>query len=120
MNKLTASPDFIIRSPKTAEEIEHYFRLNAETFRPDEDTVLVASRRRRMVELDPDFQLIQLKSAFYGKAHVGSYRIQERLLCVESSRLRIGCIGGVVTDQDYRHQRIATALMDDAFTYAQH
>jgi len=119
MKNLTASPDFIIRSPETAEEIEHYFQLNAETFRPDEDTNLVASRRRRMVEMDPDFQMIQLRSAFYGKTYVGSYRIQERLLCVEWSRLRIGCIGGVVTDQDYRHQGIATALIHDALTCAQ-
>ena len=56
MKKLTASPDFVIRPPETAEEIEHCFRLNAETFRPDEDTVLVASRRRRLIEHDPDFQ----------------------------------------------------------------
>jgi predicted N-acetyltransferase YhbS len=119
MKKLTTSPDFVIRSPETAEEIEQYFRLNAETFRPDVDTVLVASRRRRLIERDPDFQLIQLRSAFYGKTYVGSYRIQERWLCMESSRLRIGCIGGVVTHQDYRHQGVATALMQDALASAQ-
>ena len=119
MKNLTKSPDFVIRSPETAEEIEHYFRLNAKTFRPDEETVLVASRRRQFIENDPDFQLIQLRSAFYGKTYVGSYRILERWLCVESSRLRVGCIGGVVTDQDYRHKGIATALMQDAFAFAQ-
>jgi predicted N-acetyltransferase YhbS len=119
MKNLTISSDFVIRSPETAEEIEHYFRLNAETFRPDEDTVLVASRRRLFIEHDPDFQMIQLRSAFYRKTYVGSYRIQERSLSVESSRLRVGCIGGVVTHQDYRHQGIATALMQDAFASAQ-
>ena len=118
MKSFTASPDFVIRSPETAEEIEHYFRLNAKIFRPDEDTVLVASRRRRYIEHDPDFQLLQLRSAFYRKTYVGSYLIQERLLCVESRRLRIGCIGGVVTDQDYRHKGIATALMQDAIAFA--
>jgi predicted N-acetyltransferase YhbS len=118
MQKLTASLDFVIRSPETAEEIEQYFRLNAETFRPDEDTVLVASRRRRMVERDPDVQLIDLRSAFYGKTYVGSCRMQERWLCLESSRLRIGCIGGVATHQDYRHLGIATALMKDALASA--
>jgi predicted N-acetyltransferase YhbS len=119
MKNLTKSPDFVIRSPENAEEMAHYFRLNAETFRPDEDTFLVASRRRCFIENDPDFQIIQLRSAFYGKAYVGSYRIQERSLCVESSRLRVGCIGGVVTDQDYRHHGIAIALMQDALAYAQ-
>jgi predicted N-acetyltransferase YhbS len=119
LNNLIASPDFIIRSPETAEEIEYYFRLNAKTFRPDEYTILVASRRRRFIENDPDFQMLQLRSAFYGKAYVGSYGIQERWLCVESSRLRIGCIGGVVTDQDYRHRGVATAMMQDAIAFAQ-
>lgn len=82
MKNLIASPDFVIRSPETAEEIEHYFRLNAESFRPDEDTVLVASRRRRFIEHDPDFQLRHLRNAFYGKIHVGSYRMHERWLCI--------------------------------------
>ena len=118
LKNLTASSYFVIRPPDTPEEIEQYFRLNAETFRPDEDTVLVASRRRRLIELDPDFQLIQLRSAFYGKTYIGSYRIQERWLCVESIRLRIGCIGGVVTHQDYRYQGVATAMMKDALAYA--
>jgi predicted N-acetyltransferase YhbS len=119
LKNFTSLPDFVIRSPETVQEIEHYFRLNAETFRPDEDTVLVASRRRRFTENDPDFQLIQLRSAFYGKTYIGSYRMQERWLCVESSRMRIGCIGGVVTDQDYRHQGVGTAMMKDALAYAQ-
>ncbi len=120
MQMLTESPDFIIRSPETAEEIESYFRLNAETFRPDEDTVLVASRRRRFIEHDPDFQLQHLRSAFYGKTYVGSYRMHDRWLCLDSSRLRIACIGGVATHQDYRHQGVATAMMKDAFAHARH
>lgn len=115
---LASSPDFVIRSPETADEIDIYFRLNAETFRPDEDPVLVASRRRAMIVLDPDFQLIQLRSAFYGKTYIGSYRLQERWLCLEQSRLHHGCIGGVVTHPEYRHQGVATALMQDALNIA--
>ena len=120
MKNLIASPDFVIRSPETAEEIEHYFRLNAESFRPDEDTVLVASRRRRFIEHDPDFQLRHLRNAFYGKIHVGSYRMHERWLCIDSSRLTIGCIGGVATHQDYRHHGVATSMMKDALANALH
>ncbi len=115
---LTLSPDFVIRSPETAGEIDTYFRLNAETFRPDEDPAPVAARRRRLIAHDPDFQLIQLRSAFYGKTYIGSYRIQERWLCLEASKLHIGCVGGVVTRPDYRHQGVATALMSDALTVA--
>src|SRR5437588_12199661 len=114
LKNFTTSPDFVIRSPETVEEIDHYFRLNAEAFRPDEDTGLVASRRRRFIENDPDFQLIQLRSAFYGKTYIGSYRVQERWMGIESSRLCIGCIGGVVTHQDYRHLGVGTAMMKDA------
>ena len=115
---LASSPDFVIRSPETADEIDTYFRLNAETFRPDEDTLLVASRRRRMIVLDPDFQRIQLRSAFYGRIYIGSCGIQERWLSLEQSRLHVGCIGGVVTHPDYRHQGVATALMQDALNIA--
>ncbi len=115
---LTSSPDFVIRPPETAGEIETYFRLNAETFRPDEDTILVANRRRQLIMRDPDFQRIQLRSAFYGQTYVGSYRIQERLLCLDSARFPIGCVGGVVTHPAYQHQGVATAFMQDALAYA--
>src|SRR5436309_683882 len=117
-HRLTSSPDFTIRSLETPDEIEMYFRLNAQTFRPDEDTALVASRRRGLVVNDPEFHAIQLRAAFLGKTHVGSCRLQERWLCLESARLRTGCIGGVVTHPDYRHQGVATALMQDALAYA--
>jgi predicted N-acetyltransferase YhbS len=116
--KLTTSPDFVIRSPESADEIDTYFQLNAETFRPDEDTVLVTSRRRRMSLQDPNFQLSLMRSAFYGKTYIGSCRIQERWLSLEASRLHVGCIGGVVTHPDYRHQGVATALMQDALIVA--
>ncbi len=120
MQMFTESPDFIIHTPETAEEIEHYFRLNAETFRPDENTVLVSSRRHRFIENDPDFQLQHLRSAYYGKTNVGSYGMHERWLCIDSSRLLIGCIGGVATHQGYRHQGIAKAMMKDAFVNARY
>ncbi|HEV2581300.1 MAG TPA: GNAT family N-acetyltransferase [Ktedonobacteraceae bacterium] len=117
-SRLTSSPDFVIRSTETVDEIDTYFRLNAETFRPDEDPLVVAARRRRMVMRDPNFQQIQLRSAFYGNNYIGSCRIQERWLSLEASRLHVGCVGGVVTHPDYRHQGVATALMQDAFEVA--
>lgn len=115
MNKrLTSSQEFVIRHPETPEEIDTYFRLNAETFRPDEDTKLVASRRRRFIMHDPDFQRIQLHSAFYRQNYVGSYRIQERWMSIESVQLPVGCVGGVVTHPAYQHRGVATAMMQDA------
>jgi predicted N-acetyltransferase YhbS len=117
-NGLTSSPDFTIRSLETPEELESYFHLNAQVFRPDEDTTLVAARRRRFIMDDPDFQANHLHGAFLGEVHVGSYRMQERWLYIGSSRVRVGCIGGVVTRPEYRHRGIAIALMLDALTIA--
>jgi predicted N-acetyltransferase YhbS len=115
---LTASPDFTIRSLETPEEYESYFHMNAQIFRPDEDAAIVAARRRRFIMGDPDFQASSLHGAFLGEVHVGSYRMQERWLYTGSSRVRVGCIGGVVTRPEYRHQGIASALMLDALTFA--
>lgn len=117
-HRLALSPGFTIRSLETHDEIETYFRLNAQTFRPDEDTTLVMDRRRRLVVDDPDFHAIQLRGAFWQGVYVGGYRIQERWLCLGSARVHTGCIGGVVTHPGYRHQGIATALMRDALAFA--
>lgn len=119
MNKrLASSPDFVIRHLETPEEIDTYFQLNAKTFRPDEDTALVASRRRRFIMHDPDFQRSQLHSAFYGQTYIGSYRLHERRLSIESVQFPIGCVGGVVTHPAYQHQGVATAMMLDALAVA--
>lgn len=117
-HRLISSPNFSIRPLETPAEIETFCRLNAQTFRSDEDLEIVASRRLRYLIEDPDFHLDQLRGAFSGSTYLGGYIIQERLLCLESARLRTGCIGGVVTHPDYRHQGIATALMMEALTYS--
>jgi predicted N-acetyltransferase YhbS len=117
-HKLISSPNFTIRPLETPSEIEAFCRLNAQTFRSDEDPEIVASRRCRYLNEDPDFHPDQLRAAFSGSAYLGGYIIHERLLCLESARLRTGCIGGVVTHPDYRHQGIATALMQEALAYS--
>src|SRR5690349_11717996 len=117
-NRLTESPDFTIRSLETPEEVESYFYLNARVFRPDEDTASVATRRRRFILSDPDFQVGHLHGAFLSEVHIGSYRMQERWLSLGSSKVRVGCVGGVVTRPEYRHQGIASALMLDALAVA--
>src|SRR5258707_203859 len=118
-HQVTASSDFKIRPLQTSTEIEGFFRLNAQVFRPDEDTDLVTGQRRRFIMEDPDFRPSQLRGAFLGKTYLGGYALLERWLCLGPARLHTGCIGGVVTHPDYRHQGIATALMQDAISYAQ-
>ena len=118
-HQVTSSSDFRIRPLQTSTEIEGFFRLNAQVFRPDEDTDLVTGQRRRFIMEDPDFSPSQLRGAFLGKTYLGGYALLERWLCLGSARLHTGCISGVVTHPDYRHQGIATALMQDAISYAQ-
>ena len=115
---ITSSPDFVIRSLTTAPEIEAFYRLNAQVFRPDHDTVLIATRRRRFITQAPDFHPEQLRGAFLGTTYLGGYRIPAFTVQMGPARLHIGGIGAVVTHPAYRHQGIAGALMRDAIAYA--
>ncbi len=115
---ITSSPDFVIRSLTTAPEIEAFYRLNAQVFRPYHDTVLIATRRRRFITEAPDFHPEQLRGAFLGTTYLGGYRIPAFTMQMGPARLRICGIGGVVTHPAYRHLGIAGALMRDAITYA--
>ena len=115
---ITSSPDFVIRSLTTAPEIEAFYRLNAQVFRPDHDTVLIATRRRRFITEAPDFHPEQLRGAFLGTTYLGGYRIPAFTVHMGPARLRICGIGAVVTHPAYRHQGIAGALMRDAIAYA--
>jgi hypothetical protein len=84
---VTSSPDFSIRSFETPAETEAFFRLNAQAFRPDEDTELVAAHRQRFVTDDPHFHSTQLRGAFLNRTCVGGYILFERTLCLGPSHL---------------------------------
>ena len=115
---ITSSPDFEIRSLTTAAEIEAFFWLNAQVFRPNHDTVVIATRRRSFITQAPDFHPEQFRGAFLGTTYLGGYGILAFTMHLGPARLHIGGIGAVVTHPAYRHQGIATALMRDAITYA--
>ena len=115
---ITSSPDFVIRSLTTAAEIEAFYWLNAQVFRPNHDTALIATRRRRFIAEAPDFHPEQLRGAFLGTTYLGGYRIPAFTVHMGPARLRIGGIGAVATHPTYRHLGIAAALMRDAITYA--
>lgn len=116
--ELIASPDFVIRPLETVAEVETFYQLNARVFRPDEDETAYTRRLRAAIET-PNFSPRLLHGAFLGDTYVGGYGMRERLLCMGGSRLLTGCIGGVATHPDYRHQGIASAMMQDAIARAQ-
>src|SRR6266705_4357272 len=112
------SSSLTIPPPETFTEIEMYFRLNAQVFRPEENLELVASHRQRFVVDAPDFHPSQLRCAFLDGACIGGYLMSESWLCFGPTRLQTGCVSAVVTHADYRRRGIATAMMQDAITYA--
>lgn len=118
---MTASP-FLIRPPQSPDELTDHVKGYvevAQSFSSDplpEDT---ADRLLRKLITLPGYRPEQVRSAYRDGEQLGGYRIYERLLRVGEARLATGCIGGVYTRAEARNQGVATALMQDAITYAQ-
>src|SRR5947208_14157131 len=93
---ITSSPDFVIRSLTTAAEIETFYWLNAQVFRPNHDTALIATRRRRVITEAPDFHPEQLRGAFLGTTFLGGYRIPAFTVHIAPAWLLIAALGAVV------------------------
>jgi hypothetical protein len=55
---LTSSPDFSIRHLETPTEIEAFVRLNAATFRPDEDWAMLQPDQDIPPELTPILNIL--------------------------------------------------------------
>lgn len=117
--KLTTSSDFIIRPLEGDTELDMFHRLSAITFNPQADPDEATPRFRKLIEGTPDFQPQQLRGAFSGNILLGGYLIQERQLRIGSAHLPTGCIGNIVTLTEHRNKGIATALLQDALSYAQ-
>jgi len=119
--KLTASPDFVIRPMATQVERETYRRLSHITFNPTIDVETAIERRMASAEQASTFRPEQTRGAFLGNTFLGGYHIAERNLCIGpncTSRLLTGCIGGVVTRSEHRQQGVAFAMLHDAVNFA--
>ncbi len=116
--KITESPNFVIRPLETDTEIEMFHRLAVVTFLPDDNPDETAHRMRRLVEESPDFRPEQLRGAFLGTTLIGGYLLMERLLHIGGAQLPTGCVADVMTLTEHRNQGIATTLLQDALQYA--
>ena len=112
----------IIRSPLNSDELMEHIKGNvevAQSFSLDplpEDT---ANRLLHRLTTLPGYREEQVRSAYRNGEQLGGYRIYERQLRMRTARLTTGCIGGVYTRAEARNQGVATALMQDAITYAE-
>jgi predicted N-acetyltransferase YhbS len=113
-----ASIPVSVRALATAEERERHCHFADQAF-SREPSPESARHWYQFVTTMPGYRPERLRGAFRAGEQVGSYLLSERTLHVGTARLLTGCIGAVVTYPAYRHQGVATALMQDALAYAQ-
>ena len=63
--KLISSPSFVIRPLETTDEIDAFFYLNTQIFRPDKDLEITKARRQNFILEEPEFERPQLRGAFF-------------------------------------------------------
>jgi GNAT superfamily N-acetyltransferase len=118
---MVASSHLIVRPPDSADELREHIKRYvevAQSFSPEplpDDAV--TQRLLRLTAL-PGYRQEQVRGAYRNGEQLGGCRIYERWLRVGSARLATGCIGGVYTRAEARHQGVATELMRDAIAYA--
>jgi predicted N-acetyltransferase YhbS len=111
-----------IRPARTPDELRTYvegYVQVAQSFSPDPLPQDIAARRLDRLTTLPGFRLEQVRCASRDGEYVGGCHIAERWLRIGAARLLTGCIGGVYTLAHARKQGVASALMQDAMTYAQ-
>jgi predicted N-acetyltransferase YhbS len=113
---MTTSP-ITVRSLATLTERELHFHWADQAFSPNPSPTSV-QHWTQFVTTMPEYRPEQLRGAFRDGEQLGSYIFHERTLRMGAARLPTGCIGAVVTYPAYRHQGVATALMQDAIDYA--
>ena len=112
-----AAPLLTVRALATAGEREKHCQFADQAF-SREPSPASARYWYQFVTTTPGYRPEQLRGAFRDGEQVGSYMLEERTMHVGTARLLTGCIGGVVTYPEHRHQGVATALMHDALAYA--
>lgn len=114
-------PSLTIRPPLSPEELREHIQgyvQVAQSFSSDPLPGDTEERLFNRLTTLPGYRPEQVRSAYRADAQLGGYRMYERLLRVGDAELLTGCIAGVYTRAEARHQGVATALMHDALAYA--
>jgi GNAT superfamily N-acetyltransferase len=102
-----------IRSITDPNDIDRFFTLSAQAFGPATSVDTVARDWRRLFLDSPEFDPSQLRGAYRDGALIAGCTYVERWMNLHGARVKVGCIGAVVTDPAFRRQGAANALMDD-------
>ncbi len=107
----------VVRPLERSEEYDWQFQLSEQEFGDGTGTESVQRWRRYVTNL-PEFRPEQLRGVFHDSEQVGGYIIHERVLRMGAATISTGCIGMVVTHPAQRQQGVATAMMEDAISFA--
>lgn len=107
----------VVRPLATSEEYDWQFRLSEQAFGDGTGGESVQRWRRYVTNL-PEFRPEQLRGVFHDGEQMGGYIIHERVLRMGAATISTGCIGMVVTHPTRRQQGVATAMMEDAISFA--
>jgi predicted N-acetyltransferase YhbS len=112
------STSIIVRPVATPGELMLLLRLADQAF-SDEPSESGARDWQQFLTAGPEYRSEEIRGAFRAGEQAGGYIIYECELRMGAARLTTGCISAVVTHPHFRHQGVASALMQDAINYAQ-
>jgi predicted N-acetyltransferase YhbS len=114
-------PEMTIRTVATEAEHKAFFQAMGSDDSPNDAQFDSVKFARWLDWLQPRAAPLRttLRGAFQDSLCLGTYQIEERVLCIGPARILTGCIGEVATLPSFRRQGVATALMHDAIAWAQ-
>lgn len=113
---MTAS-SLTVRPMATETDFERHFMASREEFSPDAP-IEAARQYQESVMTRPGYRPQSLRGAYQGEQHAGGYILFEWVMRMGAARIPTGCIGSVVTYQNYRKLGVGMAMLQDATAYA--